>query len=250
VLNADQAMPEGGQMEITTKNVHASDKTLPQSLQYGNYVAISVKDSGIGISEQYLGKIFDPYFTTKEKGSGLGLATSYSIIKNHNGMINVSSTKHKGSTFFIYIPALDEKIEEDSVKPAIEAAARRTGRVLLMDDEQLVRDVAGELIKALGHDVEFASHGIGAIEKYETARQSGKTFDIVILDLTIRGGMGGVETVQQLLNLDPHVKAIVSSGYSDDSVIANYISQGFKAFLKKPYDIIALGEVLNKMFKS
>jgi len=246
VLNADQAMPEGGQVEITAKNVHASDKTLSQSLQKGNYVVILIKDSGIGISDQYFGKIFDPYFTTKEKGSGLGLATSYSIIKNHNGMIEVSSTKDKGSTFSIYIPALAEQ-KEDPVMPATAATAMRTGRVLLMDDEQVVREVAGELIKALGHEVEFAAHGDEAVDKFKTAQQGGKPFDLVILDLTIRGGMGGVETVRQLLKIDPQVKAIVSSGYSDDAATANYEKQGFRTFLKKPYDLEALREVLNKL---
>ena len=152
--------------------------------------------------------------------------------------------KENGSTFRIYLPALAEQ-KEDSVTPEAEAAAGSTGRVLLMDDEQIVREVAGELIKALGHEVEFAAHGEEAVDKYKAARQRGKPFDLVILDLTIRGGMGGGETVQRLLTIDPHVKAVMSSGYSDDAVTASYAEQGFIAFLKKPYT----AEELEEMFE-
>jgi len=247
VLNADQSMPEGGQVKITARNIEIPGQDLPQSLEKGKYIAIAITDSGIGILKQFLGKIFDPYFTTKEKGSGLGLATSYSIIKNHNGVIEVKSEVGKGTTFTIYLQASSAMVRRDErTMPAAEVLARK-GRVLVMDDEPVILDVAGELIRALGHSVDFATQGHEAVEKYRHAQRLGQPFDVVILDLTIRGGMGGSETLQRLLKSDPHVKAVVSSGYSDDTVIAGYRDAGFKAFLKKPYNVDELRETLNHL---
>jgi CheY-like chemotaxis protein len=176
---------------------------------------------------------------------GLGLATAYSIIKNHGGLIRVQSEVGKGTTFFIYLPASNAAIEEP--KSQASPAAKRKGRILVMDDEEMIRAVAGELLAVLGHDVAFAETGEVALETYRAAQEDGRPFDVVILDLTVRGGMGGVETVRQLNKMDPHVKAVVSSGYSDDTTIANYMSQGFKASLKKPYHVDALRDVLNKI---
>ncbi len=244
VLNADQAMPEGGIVDIVARNIQAPGKSLPQGLQQGRYIEITIKDNGIGIPQQYLSKIFDPYFTTKEKGSGLGLATSYSIMKNHGGLIVVNSEVGRGTTFFLYLPATNEAQKADPVRPARTAAAMPGGRILVMDDEQVIRNVAAELITALGHQVVFAEHGHDAILKYQAAKQAGEPFDAVILDLTIRGGMGGAEAVRELQKIDPGIKAIVSSGYSDDSIASNHRAQGFKAFLKKPYDVDSLREVL------
>ncbi len=245
VLNADQSMPEGGVVEIAARNVQAPSDGLPPNLRKGPYVEITIQDSGVGIAEQYLTKIFDPYFTTKEKGSGLGLATSYSIMKNHNGSIEVRSELDKGTTFSLYIPADEAGKTTPREMPAAAAAPGRVLRVLLMDDEELIRDVAGELIGELGHRVEFALNGREAIDRYREAKRSGDPFDVVILDLTIRGGMGGAETMQTLLEIDPGVKAVVSSGYSEDAVIASYAEQGFIAFLKKPYT----AEELEEMFE-
>ncbi len=246
VMNADQAMPQGGHVEITARNIDFSVRGLPQGLRKDKYIEVAIKDSGIGIPKQYLDRIFDPYFTTKERGSGLGLATSYSIIKNHDGMIEAKSDAGKGTTFFIYLPATASIQKEVTDKPMAVAATMRTGRILMMDDEPVIRDVAGELIKALGHTVEFAVHGEEAVEKYKLARQADNAFDIVILDLTIRGGMGGAETIQKLLKIDDNVKAVVSSGYSDNAMISHYRKQGFKAVLKKPYNVDELREVINK----
>jgi two-component system, cell cycle sensor histidine kinase and response regulator CckA len=250
VLNADQAMPVGGQVMITARNVQIPGPDLPHDLEKGRYVEIAIRDAGIGISEQYLGMIFDPYFTTKEKGSGLGLATSYSIIKNHNGIIDVKSEVDKGTVFLIYLPATSaaKKIEVQT-RPAI-AAQGRKGRVLVMDDDPVIRDIAGELIRALGHSAESVSQGKEVIEKYQDAQRSGRPFDVVLLDLTIRGGMGGAETLQKLLEFDPAVKAVVSSGYSTDALIASYQEQGFKASLRKPYNAEDLRDVLNKLLSS
>lgn len=245
VLNADQAMPLGGTIAITLKNVRAPRPGLPPALTKGDYVEIVVQDSGIGISEQYLQKIFDPYFTTKEKGSGLGLATSYSIIRNHGGVIAVASAVGKGTTFSVYLPAVEA--EAKSVEaPAVPPDGRK-GRILVMDDEELIRDIAGEMIRAAGHEAEFAEQGRIAIEKYQAAKESGSPFDIVILDLTIRGGLGGKETIKRLRELDPGVKAIVSSGFSEDSVVADHRTYGFAACLMKPYEFEELRDTINTL---
>jgi two-component system cell cycle sensor histidine kinase/response regulator CckA len=248
VMNAGQAMPDGGRVETVARNVNAPGGDLPQNLAPGPYVEIAIKDSGVGIPEEDLSRIFDPYFTTKEKGSGLGLATTYSIMANHNGMIDVRSPAGKGTTFLLYLPATGAKSRSEKTRPAAAAGSGARRRVLVMDDEPVIRDVAREIFACLGHEAAFASHGAEAIEKYEAARRTGNPFDVVILDLTIRGGMGGAETVRRLREIDPAVKAIVSSGYSDDDVRADYRKQGFQAFLKKPYDIDALLETLNSVF--
>jgi two-component system cell cycle sensor histidine kinase/response regulator CckA len=247
VLNADQAMPLGGSIEIAARNVHAYDKGVPQALKQGDYVEISIKDSGIGIPEHFLPRIFDPYFTTKEKGSGLGLATSYSIIKNHDGLIDVQSEAGKGSAFTIYLPATGAVEPEAPSSPV--AIAQRRGRVLVMDDEEVIRMVVGELLRSLGHEVDFAEHGTSAVEKYQQTRESGKPYDVVILDLTVRGGMGGEEALKKLLAIDPSLKAVVSSGYSDGAIVSNYREHGFSAFLKKPYDVYGLQDVINSLLK-
>ncbi len=250
VLNADQAMPEGGRVEITAKNIQTTDKDVPQSLQKGNYLQIAIRDSGIGISPQYIAKIFDPYFTTKERGSGLGLATSYSIIRNHGGLIDVKSELTKGSTFTIYLPAVAEKDKATVPKLTPTVVRVRPCKVLLMDDEQVIRDVGGEIIRELGHEVEFAVHGEDAVKKYREALESGKPFDMVILDLTIRGGMGGAETLQKLVKIDPGVKAVVSSGYYDDELLSKHQEQGFKTFLKKPYNVEDLKRIIDRLLNS
>jgi PAS domain S-box-containing protein len=250
VLNADQAMPIGGTVKVTAANMAKNDASLPPGLVPGDYVIIAVQDSGVGIPEQYLNKIFDPYFTTKEKGSGLGLATSYSIVRNHGGMIDIATKSGVGSTFMIYLPAIAGQVRTESTEKQHQTPHPSRARVLLMDDEEVVRTISSELLGVLGQDVEVANNGQEALDKYRSAIAAGSPFDIVILDLTIRGGMGGVETVQQLLKMDPQVKAVVSSGYSDDATISNYLSQGFKACLKKPYDIDALREVLNSILAS
>lgn len=245
VLNADQAMPKGGTIVITAKNVTAPGSGIPQVPDQGRYVEVSVRDNGTGISEEYQSKIFDPYFTTKEKGSGLGLATCYSIIKNHDGVINVSSKVGSGTTFYVYIPAIEAEIDSAQVVEFFPFTGKL--RILLMDDDAMIREIAGEMMKSLGHEVEFAEHGEEAIRKYDTALKSGNPYNAVILDLTIRGGMGGRETIERLLSINPGIKAIVSSGYSDDDVVSDYHNYGFSARLTKPYNLEELRDTLNKM---
>jgi len=243
VLNADQSMPLGGGITITARNAPVSEAAVLAAATTGDIVEITIQDQGTGIPLEHLSRIFDPYFTTKEKGSGLGLATSYSIIKNHGGLITVASELGKGTTFTISLPASGAPVEQEEAPAPL--AAGNKGRILVMDDEQVVRDVIGELLRSLGHEVEFAERGETAVMQYTAAMNEGSSFDIVILDLTVRGGMGGAEAVKKLLELDPNVKAVVSSGYSGDAVIADYRKYGFTAYLKKPFDIEKLHRVLN-----
>ena len=249
VLNADQAMPLGGKIVVAAKNVQAPKHAHYQLLGEGKYVEVSVEDSGIGIPEQYLPKIFDPYFTTKDKGSGLGLATSYSVIKNHGGLIDVKSKLAEGTTFFVYLPAV-EAVETSAVTVSEDVRALRKGRILLMDDEDIVRIIGGVMIRSLGHQVELVENGKEAIDKYRESMRSGRKFDIVIMDLTIRGGMGGEEAIKEFLEIDPDIKAIVSSGYADSSAISEYEAIGFKACLTKPYNLEDLRDTLNALLSA
>jgi len=242
VLNAEQAMPLGGRIEISARNA-APERVAELGLPAGaGFVEIAVRDEGIGIPPAHLPRIFDPYFTTKEKGSGLGLATSYSIVRNHDGTIQARSELGKGSTFTVYLPASAAATERPAALEERRACAR--SRVLVMDDEEIVRAVAGELLQALGHDAELAADGAEAVALFTAARAAGRPFDVVILDLTIRGGMGGEETARRLREIDPAVRTVVSSGYSDDGVVATFRRHGFRSFLKKPYSLAELARVL------
>jgi len=242
VINADQAMPEGGIIKVRAENIIVDkDHSLP--LKEGRYVKISIEDQGIGIPKEHLSKIFDPYFTTKQKGSGLGLATTYSILKKHGGYITVESELRVGSIFHIYLPASRERaapkkeVEEEIFIPG-------RGRVLVMDDEDMVREVAGEMLTQLGYEVELAKDGAEAIKLYKQAIEAKEPYDAVILDLTVPGGMGGKEAIKRLLEIDPKVKAIVSSGYSNDPIMAEFKRYGFMGVVAKPYRIKDLSEVL------
>ncbi len=243
VLNADQAMPKGGVVKIVARNVAANDRSLPSTLAAGNYVALTIEDNGVGIPEAYLNNIFDPYFTTKEKGSGLGLATSYSIIRNHQGQLLVESEAGKGSLFSLFIPAFTTRTAAETISQMTPAVVPKS-RILVMDDEEMIRGLAMELLRELGHEVEVAADGESTVALYKEAVAAGKPFDIVILDLTVRGGMGGAETIQKLREIDPQVRAVVSSGYSDGADVSEYRQQGFRAYLKKPYDIAELNNAL------
>jgi CheY-like chemotaxis protein/anti-sigma regulatory factor (Ser/Thr protein kinase) len=242
VINADQAMPEGG---IIT--VHADNAILGAGgpVQAGKYVKIVFEDQGTGISEEHIQKIFAPYFTTKEKGRGLGLAVVYSIIKNHGGHITVESRLGAGTTFTLYLPASDKPIAEE--KGHEEEPIVGKGRILLMDDEDVVRDIAGEILKEIGYEVEIAKDGREALELYRTAEESARPFDVVIMDLTIPGGMGGKEAIKKLHEINPRVKAIVSSGYANDPVMANFRDYGFDAVIPKPYSGKDLSRIVHKI---
>jgi PAS domain S-box-containing protein len=246
VLNADQAMPEGGEIIVRAINVPEGSGPLPRGLAAGDYVRVTVQDRGGGIPDAVLGRIFDPYFTTKAAGTGLGLATSYSIVRNHGGVIEVATELGVGSTFTIYLPARHSGRRE-APKAEERASAATRGRVLVMDDEEILRRVTAQLVHSLGHEVEVARDGQEALDLYRAALEAGRRFDVVILDLTVRGGMGGAEAMRRLCELDPTVTAIVSSGYSDDATMADHLTQGFKAFLQKPYGLQALNQAIGAL---
>jgi two-component system cell cycle sensor histidine kinase/response regulator CckA len=249
VINAQQAMPEGGIVDIACENVDLTgmqDLLKKLQLKQGNYIKITITDYGVGIPQEYINRIFDPYFTTKQKGSGLGLSIVYSIIRNHGGYIGVESEVDKGSTFCLYLPASRSKS-----KPKVTEKKQlplEKGRILVMDDEEIVRKVARHMLSYLGfNDIAFAADGSEAVKLYKEAMQQGKPFAAVILDLTIPGGMGGKETIKELLQIDPSIKAIVSSGYTNEKVITEFKEHGFSGIVTKPYTIEQLSDVLNEV---
>jgi PAS domain S-box-containing protein len=249
-VNAREAMPEGGSVTIRAQNVTLGDQdTLP--LPGGEYAAISVQDQGTGIAKEHLDKIFDPYFTTKEmgsqKGRGLGLSICHSIVKKHDGLIIVESVAGKGTTFRVYLPVRTRRGGHASqgMQPSA-AAARKNGarRFLVMDDEERVRQVTSEMLTHLGHDVETVADGQEAVEVYQQAQEKGSPFDCVVLDLTVPGGIGGIEALKMLQEADPWVCAIVSTGYAGDPILANYAARGFAGALAKPYSASQLENML------
>jgi CheY-like chemotaxis protein len=247
VINAKQSMPEGGIVEISAENItftskQCQDKSLP--IKAGKYIRISIKDHGLGIPARHLDKIFDPFFTTKQTGSGLGLATSFSIMRNHGGYISVESEVGTGSTFIIFVRASTKAApkykEVTSIQPVI------GGKILVMDDNAMVREIAGRMLNHIGcQEIEFAADGAEAITLFKKAQTSGKPFSAVILDLTIPGAIGGIETVKELLKLNPDTKAIVSSGYAGQPVMEEYKHYGFSGAVAKPYTIDQLHNALS-----
>lgn len=234
MLNAVQAMPDGGQIEVRTANVNVTvQPEVP--LKPGRYVQVSVTDHGRGIPESALPKIFDPYFTTKSGGSGMGLTTTYSIIRKHNGYISASSKVGEGTTFTFYLPATDtQPVAETPSQPQLMVADAHQ-RLLVMDDEPSIRQMARRVLEKAGYAVEVAADGAGAVRIYQEALVRGEAFSAVILDITVPGGMGGRETLVQLRAINPTVKAIVSSGYSTDAVMAAHREFGFAGVVNKPY---------------
>jgi len=249
VQNAKEAMPQGGKIEIRADNiVLGSGETIP--LPEGEYVKISVKDHGHGISEEDLSRVFDPYFTTKEignvKGMGLGLAICYTTVKNYGGFMTAESELDIGTTINVYLPAY--KKAAAAKRPEKEQSVATTGyKVLYMDDENSLRDIAGEILEHVGYNVAFACDGAEAIKMYSEAMASGKPFDIVIMDLTIPGGMGGAEAIRKLCEMDPGIKAIVTSGYADNPIIRDFRKYSFSGMIPKPFDIDELVRVIESV---
>ncbi|MBI5633210.1 MAG: PAS domain S-box protein [Nitrospirae bacterium] len=245
IINAKWAMPEGGTVELKAENlVIPEGAAAPALLPAGAYVKVSMKDEGIGIPAENLQKIFDPYFTTRGKGSGLGLATAYSIMKRHHGLITADSSADQGTTFHLYLPASDKAVSPEVEEAGFEAG---NGRVLLMDDDEVVRDVTQNMLIDLGYEIVLSTNGTEAIELYQEAMRTSRPFAAIILDLTIPGGMGGKETIQEILRIDPGVKAIVASGYSADPVMADFGNYGFRDVLKKPYSLQEISNALQKV---
>jgi len=244
VLNAVEATAAGGTIHVQADNVILrSEHHLP--LSAGPYIRIAIVDQGVGIPEAHLDKVFDPYFTTKERGGGLGLATAHAIVQKHGGHLLVVSAPGTGTTMRIYLPARPEAVGRGQEATTVLRTGQ--GKILVMDDEEVVRGVLDQMLTQLGYEVESAREGAEAIALYRHAKEAGAPFTAVILDLVVAGGMGGRETMAQLRELDPQIRAIVSSGYSNDAVMADVPRYGFSGVLPKPYQLAELSAVLQSV---
>ena len=239
VINAKQAMPDGGIITIKAENIETVE---------GKQVQVIVQDQGVGIAPQHMDKVFDPYFSTKQQGSGLGLASCYSIINKHNGTITAESELNQGTTFTLTLPAVEEveKILNAAQDTDLSADSTTGARILVLDDEVLVQQMSGAMLEEMGHQVDYAVHGEEAISKYQAAREKQQGYDIVICDLTIPGGIGGQEAAQQILKINPQAKLIVSSGYATDPIMASYSEYGFQGRVTKPYGFAELQKVVQQ----
>ena len=242
VINAQQAMPGGGTVEITAQNLSFGENEHP-SLDRGNYVKISIKDSGIGIPKESMPRIFDPFYTTKIKGHGLGLATCYSIVKRHGGCIDVESESGKGSTFHVYLPASMENIVVHT-----HAAVKHTGKgvIVVADDEEVVREAFRQMLESLGYTVVCKNDGKEAIEFYINETAENRRCAAMIFDLTIPGGMGGMDAVTEIRKMNKKLPVFVASGYADNFVMKSPVEYGFTASISKPFTIAELSEMLEK----
>ena len=244
IINATQAMPGGGSLTISARNEMLAVKNS-MKLPPGTYIRIACIDEGCGISDADLRKIFDPYFTTKVSGTGLGLASTHSIIIKHGGHISVSSMVDKGTTFTIHLPSIGETFSEykpESVSQTVEC--QNCGSILVMDDEEMIRDLAAEMLLEIGYEVTTCADGTEAVSHYSAAKESGTPFSAVIMDLTIPGGLGGKEAAKEILSIDPSACLIVSSGYSNDPIMSDYSAYGFEGAIAKPYTISELAQAL------
>lgn len=250
ILNAREAMPEGGTITVKAENWEIKEPN-GLALSAGDYVKLTIANPGSGIPEEILPKIFDPYFSTKErgvqKGMGLGLTICYSILKKHRGTITATSAPDQGTTFTLYLPAMRKPVLEIPARPATLSAK---GKILVMDDEKMIREMNRSLLTRMGFEVELAEDGERAIDLFQKARNLQRPFDLVLLDLTVRGGMGGKRAIQALTRIDPGVKAILISGYSNDPVFRGYTQYGFKGVLAKPYLIDDLRDTIFKVIGS
>lgn len=246
IINAKQAMPDGGPIDITVKNI-SIEKNNDLPITEGDYIIIRLKDSGTGIDKKILPDIFNPYFTTKESGHGLGLSVVYSIITKHNGYIFVDSEPGKGTLFTIYLPATAQSIiQEDIIKPSGFQGGKK---ILFMDDDEEIRKMAVKMIEILNCEAVTVPDSESAVLIFSQEFEKGEPFDLVILDVTIPGGPGGEETIKELLRIDPHITAIVSSGYSDIPVMSDYKKYGFSAFISKPYQFEELVNTISRLFE-
>ena len=242
IMNADQAMPEEGEIKVTAENVVIGpEESLP--LKDGKYVKVSVKDQGWGLQKEDLQRVFDPCFSSTAKGNGLGLAASYLIIRKHGGYLGAESEFGAGTTFSFYLPAARQRTSL-SCREREQKSYDDRRKILLMEDEIIVRNTVGQMLEYFGYQVEFAWDGVEAISLYKQAKESGHPFHVVIMDLSVPGGMGGMEAIQELRRVDPEVKAIVSSGYSDDLIMSEFKRYGFTAAMAKPYQIQELAKTL------
>ncbi|TAL16220.1 PAS domain S-box protein [bacterium] len=245
VMNAVQAMPDGGELRVDCKNISPEEAVdLPPFLENRHCVQVEIGDEGMGIPQEYMDRIFDPYFSTREEGMGLGLATVYSVVRSHGGHVVAANSPGHGAKFTICLPAEPKGKPKKTAEPPVSEPQRGDGNILIMDDDEIVLDLVADLLGHLGYSTEKVTTGEKAVECYLAALRRGDPFDAVILDLTIRGGMGGKETVREIKKIDPEARAIVSSGYSQDPVMSQYRQYGFDAVVAKPYRGEALANAL------
>ena len=247
MLNAREAMPKGGTVRICARNVQLEDRAAA-ILPAGRYVKVSISDRGTGIPDDLATKIFDPYFTTKPTASGLGLAISYSIVKKHGGLLHLESTAPEGSTFTFYLRASDGKVAAATSPVTDRIFHFNHQRVLVMDDEAAIRELTSQLLGTLGYEVTAVADGMEAVRSYERALRRGEQFQAVILDATVRGGMGGLATIERLRGMDPQVNAIICSGYSDEAALSEFLAYGFRGALPKPFTRRELADALQRTF--
>jgi PAS domain S-box-containing protein len=249
ILNAREAMPDGGTVRIRARNIVFEENGHAQ-LPQGRYVKVTISDRGTGISDELRTKIFDPYFTTKPAATGLGLAISYSVVKKHGGLLLLENSSGEGSTFAFYLRA-SEKHANATVEPRQGARPFHYNhqRILVMDDEEAIRELTSQLLGTLGYEVIAAPDGLEAIRLYERALRKGEHFQAVILDATVRGGMGGVATIERLRSMDPKVNAIICSGYSDEAALSEFLAFGFRGALPKPFTRSELADALQSSFE-
>jgi two-component system cell cycle sensor histidine kinase/response regulator CckA len=242
IVNAQQAMGEKGVVSVRANNIVVADDNKYE-IKPGNYVSVCVEDHGVGIPKENLTEIFKMHFTTKKEGSGIGLASCVYIVKKHGGAIHVESEVGEGSAFTIMLPST-KTVDPEAVVRTVDLDGVEGGRILVMDDEQMVQQILAEMLEHLGYEAEFASDGNSAITKYKYAKRSGKYYDLLLMDLTIPGGMGGVEAIAEIRKIDPGVKAIVSSGNANDGAMINCKEFGFIASIQKPYTLVDLRDIL------
>ena len=249
IINALQAMPDPsrGMIKVTCQNVSLRKGDVPP-LDPGDYVQIEVEDNGSGIPEENLKRIFEPFFTTKKQGTGLGLATVLAIVRKHGGQLLVQSTVGQGTTFTAVIPRTNKEPETGVRKPA--TLRYGTGRVLLMDDEPQLCEITQAMLESLDYKVDVAHRGEDALTLYKRYHAVNRPYDVVLLDLTIVGGMGGEETYKKMREIDPDVRAVISSGYDNDEMIRQFLDQGFCGYLTKPYRVTELGKMLKSVVSS
>ena len=249
LLNAREAMPDGGTVRISAHNVVLEEKA-GTPLPAGRYIKVMIADRGEGIPEELATKIFDPYFTNKPTGSGLGLSISYSIVKKHGGILHLENSSREGSTFTFYLPATDRDVTP--LEPPVSERAFNFNhqKVLVMDDEAAIRDLTSQLLGTLGYEVTVVPDGLEAVKVYERAMRKGENFQAVILDATIRGGMGGLATIERLRSVDANVNAIICSGYSDEAALSQFLAYGFRSALPKPFTRRELADALQRAFEA
>ena len=243
IINAVQAMPSGGTIYLTALNIMLAENEHPL-LSEGNYVKIAIKDCGIGIPREIIHRIFDPFFTTKIKGHGLGLATCYSIVNRHGGVIDVESQPGSGSSFYVYLPACAQPVGAVFKKSAIRHHG--CGTILVMDDEEAIRETISEMLTSLGYTVVSKNNGKEALDFYSNELKNNRAISAIIFDLTVPGGMGGEKAVIEIRKLNAEVPVFVASGYADDPVVENPSAYGFTASIGKPFSRLELAELLEK----